>query len=54
MVDLYFGDLAFGDIVMALATGLIASVILTSAYYLAASGIPDVLSSSQDPTGTPT
>ena len=40
MVDLYFGDLAFGDIVMALATGLIASVILTSAYYLAASGIP--------------
>ncbi|MHA2024912.1 MAG: hypothetical protein ACW98U_03330 [Candidatus Thorarchaeota archaeon] len=40
MVDLYFGDLAFGDIVMALATGLIASVTLTSAYYLAASGIP--------------
>jgi dolichol kinase len=40
MVDLYFGDLAFVDIVMALATGLIASVVLTTAYYMAASGVP--------------
>ncbi|MFW9769556.1 MAG: hypothetical protein ACFFF9_04380 [Candidatus Thorarchaeota archaeon] len=40
MVDLYFGDLAFVDIVMAVATGLIASVVLTTAYYMAASGVP--------------
>ena len=39
MVDLYFGDLAFVDIVMAIATGLIASVVLTTAYYMAASGV---------------
>ncbi|MFW9795228.1 MAG: hypothetical protein ACFFEE_13045 [Candidatus Thorarchaeota archaeon] len=41
MVDLYFGDLAFVDIVMALATGLIASVILTTAYYMASAGTPN-------------
>ncbi len=41
MVDLYFGELAFVDAVMALATGLIASVILTTAYYWAASGTPN-------------
>jgi dolichol kinase len=40
MVDLYFGDLVPVDIFMALATGLIASVVLTSAYYIAASGVP--------------
>ncbi len=41
MVDLYFGDLALVDIAMALATGLIASVILTTAYYMSASGMPN-------------
>jgi len=41
MVDLYFGDLAIVDVGMALATGLIASVILTTAYYMAASGMPN-------------
>ncbi len=41
MVDLYFGDLALVDVVMALGTGLIASVILTTAYYMAASGMPN-------------
>jgi dolichol kinase len=40
MVDLVFGDLAFLDIVMAIATGLIASVVLTIAYYMAAKGMP--------------
>lgn len=40
MVDLVFGDLAFLDIVMAIATGLIASVVLTTAYYMAAKGMP--------------
>ena len=39
MVDLVFGDLAFLDIGMAVATGLIASVVLTVAYYMAASGM---------------
>jgi dolichol kinase len=41
MVDLSFGDLAIVDVGMALATGLIASVILTTAYYMAASGMPN-------------
>ena len=41
MVDLIFGDLAPLDIGMAIATGLIASVILTAAYYMAASGMPN-------------
>ncbi|MFW9926011.1 MAG: hypothetical protein ACFFDM_04505 [Candidatus Thorarchaeota archaeon] len=40
MVDLYFGELALVDVGMALATGLIASVVLTTAYYMAASGMP--------------
>ena len=40
MVDLIFGDLALLDIGMAVATGLIASVILTTAYYMAAKGMP--------------
>ncbi|MHA1944084.1 MAG: hypothetical protein ACW96M_06785 [Candidatus Thorarchaeota archaeon] len=41
MVDLSFGDLALVDVVMALATGLIASMILTTAYYMASSGMPN-------------
>ena len=41
MVDLVFGDLAFLDIAMAIATGLIASVVLTTAYYMAAKGMPN-------------
>lgn len=41
MVDLVFGDLARLDIGMAIATGLIASVVLTTAYYMAASGMPN-------------
>ncbi|MFW9808443.1 MAG: hypothetical protein ACFFE6_03590 [Candidatus Thorarchaeota archaeon] len=40
MVDLYFGELALVDVGMALATGLIASVVLTTAYYMSASGMP--------------
>ncbi|MFW9834720.1 MAG: hypothetical protein ACFFEK_12045 [Candidatus Thorarchaeota archaeon] len=40
MVDLIFGDLTPLDISMAIATGLIASVILTAAYYMAALGMP--------------
>ncbi|MFW9894088.1 MAG: hypothetical protein ACFFFO_17930, partial [Candidatus Thorarchaeota archaeon] len=39
MVDLYFGELALVDVGMALATGLIASVVLTIAYYMSASGM---------------
>lgn len=39
MVDLIFGDLAPLDISMAIATGLIASVVLTTAYYMAAKGM---------------
>ena len=41
MVDLIFGDLAPLDIGMAIATGLIASAVLTTAYYMAASGMPN-------------
>ena len=41
MVDLVFGDLAFLDIAVAIATGLIASVVLTTAYYMAAKGMPN-------------
>ncbi|MFW9869142.1 MAG: hypothetical protein ACFFEL_05920, partial [Candidatus Thorarchaeota archaeon] len=37
--DLYFGELALVDVGMALATGLIASVVLTIAYYMSASGM---------------
>jgi len=40
MVDLVFGELALHDIGMALATGLIVSVVLTVAYYMAGSGMP--------------
>jgi dolichol kinase len=40
MVDLYIGDLTSTDVIMAVATGLIVSVILTAAYYLATSGRP--------------
>ena len=40
MVDLIFGDLALLDIGMAVATGLIASAVLTTAYYMAAKGMP--------------
>ncbi len=40
MVELVFGELAFHDIVMAIATGLIVSTVLTTAYYMAASGMP--------------
>jgi dolichol kinase len=39
MVDLVFGDLALLDIGMAIATGLIASVVLTTAYYMSAKGM---------------
>ncbi|MFX1606651.1 MAG: hypothetical protein ACFFDD_12185 [Promethearchaeota archaeon] len=41
MVDLIFGELARLDIYMAIATGLIASMVLTIAYYMAASGMPN-------------
>ena len=41
MVDLVFGELAFHDILMAIVTGLIASFVLTTAYYMAAAGIPN-------------
>jgi dolichol kinase len=41
MVDLIFGDLALLDICMAIVTGLIASAVLTTAYYMAASGMPN-------------
>ena len=41
MVDLIFGDLAPVDISMAIATGLIASMVLTIAYYMAAKGMPN-------------
>ncbi|MHA1614166.1 MAG: hypothetical protein ACTSW7_03575 [Candidatus Thorarchaeota archaeon] len=40
MVDLVIGDLAPVDIAMAIATGFIALVVLTSAYYMSSSGIP--------------
>jgi len=40
MVDLVFGELALLDIGMAIATGLIVSVVLATAYYMAASGMP--------------
>jgi dolichol kinase len=39
MVDLVFGDLALLDIGMAIATGLIASAVLTTAYYMSAKGM---------------
>ena len=39
MVDLVFGELSPLDIGMAIATGLIVSVVLTMAYYMAASGM---------------
>ncbi len=40
MVELVFGELALLDISMAIATGLIVSVVLSTAYYMAASGMP--------------
>jgi dolichol kinase len=40
MVDLYIGELTPIDVLMAVATGLIVSVVLTTAYYLATSGKP--------------
>jgi dolichol kinase len=40
MVDLVFGELALLDVAMAIATGLIASVVLSIAYYMAAAGMP--------------
>jgi dolichol kinase len=40
MVELIFGELSPLDIGMAIATGLIVSVVLTAAYYMAASGMP--------------
>ena len=40
MVDLMFGDLVPLDIMMAVLTGLIASVILTLAYHMAKRGFP--------------
>ena len=40
MVDLVIGDLTPVDIGMAIATGFIASVVLSTAYYMAGSGMP--------------
>jgi dolichol kinase len=40
MVDLVFGDLTLFDIGMAIATGMIAAVVLTTAYYMAGTGMP--------------
>ena len=40
MVDLFFGDLTLPDVIMAVATGAIAALILTIAYYMASSGKP--------------
>ena len=40
MVDLVVGDLVPVDIAMAIATGFIALVVLTMAYYMSGSGIP--------------
>lgn len=40
MVDLVFGDLTPIDVGMAIGTGLIVSVVLTTAYYLSLSGTP--------------
>ena len=40
MVDLVFGDLTPLDIGLAVATGLIVSVVLAAAYYMAAGGMP--------------
>lgn len=40
MVDLVIGDLNPVDIGMAIATGFIASVVLSTAYYMAGSGMP--------------
>jgi len=39
MVDLVFGDLTLIDVGMAIATGMIASVILTAAYYMSGAGV---------------
>lgn len=39
MVDLVFGDLTLIDVGMAVTTGIIASVILTAAYYMSGSGV---------------
>jgi len=40
MVDLSIGPLTLADVGMAVATGMIVSVVLTTAYYLATSGRP--------------
>ena len=40
MVDLFFGDLTLPDVIMAVATGACASLVLTVAYYMASSGKP--------------
>ncbi|MCK5389750.1 MAG: hypothetical protein KAJ36_04630 [Candidatus Thorarchaeota archaeon] len=40
MVDLVIGDLTPFDIGMAIATGIIATVVLTTAYYMSGSGMP--------------
>ncbi len=40
MVDLVFGELTLIDIGMAIVTGMIASVVLTTAYYMSNSGMP--------------
>lgn len=40
MVDLYIGDLTPTDVLMAVLTGIIVSVVLTTAYYFATSGKP--------------
>lgn len=40
MVDLSVGNLTLADFGMAVATGLVASLVLTTAYYIASSGRP--------------
>ncbi|MBN2230043.1 MAG: hypothetical protein JW779_10695 [Candidatus Thorarchaeota archaeon] len=40
MVDLVIGELTPTDVVMAIATGVIVSIVLTTAYYMSFSGMP--------------
>lgn len=40
MVDLYIGTITLTDVLMAIGTGLIVSIVLTTAYYMSMSGVP--------------
>ena len=40
MVDLVFGDLTLLDVGMAIATGFIVSIVLSTAYYMSGTGMP--------------